>query len=84
MTKTVCLKGTYSEHCFCTRPPMTVLSRLPYYPRFEFAKYAKLFAQENKLTWGGLNKYKSAWAVLLEPCAHREQQTVRIDWELEY
>ena len=85
MADTVQIVGNYSEGCFCEgrRRVLAPLHGVPYRP-FQFARAARTFASQNGLRFGGLNKYKSAWAVDPAPCAHRPEQRVRIDWELEY
>ena len=84
MRGTVTIVGAYSECCFCDRPnAFTPVTGVTYRP-FHFANAAKEFAARNGLAWGGLNKYKSAWAIANIPCTHRPQQHVRITWELEY
>jgi hypothetical protein len=84
MRETVKIVGQYSEGCFCNRPEgFTPLTGVKYRP-FQFARPAKEFAARNGLRWGGLNKYKSAWAIRPVPCQHRPEQHVRISWELEY
>lgn len=83
-TATVQIVGSYSECCFCPRPTLAPLRGVPYRPRLLFARAAQDWAASCGATWGGLNKYKSAWATLPHACSHRLSQLIRIDWELEY
>ena len=77
---------TYASGCFCARPVLTELSGIPYRPRFEFAKAVRQCAAANNmkdevfLTKGT----KSAVGMLEVPCAHRDVQTVRFDWHIDY
>ena len=84
-TETVKLIAGYSTGCFCPRPDIgsAELRGIPYRP-FQFARAARQLCQEQGWQFGGLNKYKSAWATLAAPCQHRQEQHIRIDWTLDY
>lgn len=51
-------------------------------PRFNFKREARLYAKHNGMKIIAWNKYKSALAMLPVACPHRDEQHVRLSWEL--
>ncbi len=51
-------------------------------PRFNFKHEAQQYAKRNGMKIIAWNKYKSALAMLPVKCSHRDEQHVRLSWEL--
>ena len=77
---------SYQICCFCDKPIYPVGKPVDYYPRFQFRKAAKEYAENHNLTifqWGH-NGDKNALAYTGLACNHNEDNIVRIDWSIVY
>lgn len=74
----------FSDGCFCNyeRGGFPDGRAFLCEPRLNFKSEARKYAREHHMTIVAWNKYKSAAAILHEPCRHRQEQAVRLTWSL--
>ncbi len=81
---TVRIVASWQTCCQCNhdREPFQQGRAFSTEPRFNFKREAQQYAEETGMEVIAWNKYKSALAMLPVKCSHRNEQHVRLSWEL--
>ena len=79
------ITASYSSGCFCDKPVLPKGDIIENNKTFKFKAAADRYCASNGLTPVGYSQYdKVMTAVMNHKCNHRDEQTVRIEWNIQY